>query len=329
MKRMLHPDHHCHHPAPGGPGAGSVWAPGNKDAVGTAYDTSSPVWYTLAEGIITEVYYPTIDSPQMRDLQYIVTDGQTFLHDERRDMAHQIEIMEEYGLGVRVTSSPPDERYRLVKEIFSAPDESCLLMHTRLEGEEQVLDSLRLFLLWNPHIEGGGMGNHGEVHSFKGQRVLVAYRDESQAVVGLTATVPFGDCSCGFVGVNDGWTDLQKNRHLSWQYECAHDGNIALVGELELEGNREWLVGLAFGQGLHHMLTVLYQSLSLPIEGQRRRFQADWEQASVTLPDLEEGARGLPQYPLGPVSLGRSGLWRVPPGLDARPGAEFHRAARL
>jgi Glucodextranase, domain N len=61
--------------APGGPGIEPRWTRCAKVAVGTAYSTSSRVWYTLDQGCITEVYYPTIDSLQIRDLQFLVTDG--------------------------------------------------------------------------------------------------------------------------------------------------------------------------------------------------------------------------------------------------------------
>ena len=42
--------------------------------------------FTLAAGIVSEVYYPTIDRPQIRDLQFLITDGKTFFHDERRHL---------------------------------------------------------------------------------------------------------------------------------------------------------------------------------------------------------------------------------------------------
>ena len=64
--------------APGGPGIEPRWTHGAKVAVGTAYSTSSRVWYTLDAGCVTEVYYPTIDTPQIRDLQFLFTDGETF-----------------------------------------------------------------------------------------------------------------------------------------------------------------------------------------------------------------------------------------------------------
>jgi hypothetical protein len=59
--------------APGGPGIDPRWTHAAKVAVGTAYSTSSRVWYTLDAGCVTEVYYPTIDTPQIRDLQFLFT----------------------------------------------------------------------------------------------------------------------------------------------------------------------------------------------------------------------------------------------------------------
>jgi glucoamylase len=76
--------------APGGPGIELRWTHGAKVAVGTAYSTSSRVWYTLDAGCVTEVYYPTIDTPQIRDLQFLFTDGETFFHDERRNFTSEM-----------------------------------------------------------------------------------------------------------------------------------------------------------------------------------------------------------------------------------------------
>src|SRR5258707_15455941 len=81
--------------APGGPGIGPRWTRGAKVAVGTAYSTSSHVWYTLDSGCVTEVYYPTIDTPQIRDLQFLFTDGKTFFHDERRNLCAHVDCVSE------------------------------------------------------------------------------------------------------------------------------------------------------------------------------------------------------------------------------------------
>jgi len=62
----------------GQPGIRPRWTHGGKEGVGTAYAASSQIWFTLWNGIITEVYYPTVDRPQLRDLQYLITDGKSF-----------------------------------------------------------------------------------------------------------------------------------------------------------------------------------------------------------------------------------------------------------
>jgi glucoamylase len=85
--------------AAGGPGIEPRWTHGAKLAVGTAYSTSSRVWYTHDAGCVTEVYYPTVDTPQIRDLQFLFTDGETFFHDERRNFTSEIDCITEAALG--------------------------------------------------------------------------------------------------------------------------------------------------------------------------------------------------------------------------------------
>src|SRR6476660_1154601 len=88
----------------GKPGIEPRWTSGNKDAVGTAYSASSRVWFTLAAGILNEVYFPTIDRPQIRDLQYLITDGKSFFHDERRHLDSSVKELSEHALGYEITN---------------------------------------------------------------------------------------------------------------------------------------------------------------------------------------------------------------------------------
>ncbi|HYZ55003.1 MAG TPA: hypothetical protein VE733_16065 [Streptosporangiaceae bacterium] len=45
-----------------GPGALSTYDLARKDCLGTAPDTTSKTWYTVADGMLSDVYYPTIDN---------------------------------------------------------------------------------------------------------------------------------------------------------------------------------------------------------------------------------------------------------------------------
>ncbi len=49
----------------------------------------------------------------------------------------------------------------------------------------------------------------------------------------------------------------------------ATDGNVALPGELALEGRTMFTLGLALGESLHNAVTTLLQSLDLPFTAQR------------------------------------------------------------
>ena len=64
--------------APDGPGGNADWLPANKTGFGTSYTTASNVWFTLQGGRLSEVYYPRIDTPSVRNLDFVVTDGQSF-----------------------------------------------------------------------------------------------------------------------------------------------------------------------------------------------------------------------------------------------------------
>src|SRR5437588_11606647 len=106
------------HTAPGGPGMPPRWTRGAKDAVGTAYTTASRVWYTAAAGILTEVFYPTIDTPQIRDLQFLITDGATFFHDERRHTRSTVTCVDEASLGFEIVNVANDGRYTIRKTLI-------------------------------------------------------------------------------------------------------------------------------------------------------------------------------------------------------------------
>jgi glucoamylase len=271
--------------APGGPGIEPRWTGGAKMAVGTAYSTSSRVWYTHDTGCVTEVYYPTIDSPQIRDLQFLITDGESFFHDERRHLTGEVDCIAEAALGFEVTNREKSGRYILHKTIIGDPHLDCLLLRVRLEADPQLLKKLRLYVLCAPHLEIGGWHNNGEILRTKGHTLLSAHKNNTWMVIG--ASVPFSECSCGYVGVNDGWTDLADNYRLDWQYDAALDGNIALTGGLDLSRTKEFTVGLAFGMTSHDAISTLVQSLSTPFEQIRGTFIRQWERTSKRFTQAE------------------------------------------
>lgn len=269
----------------GRPGIEPKWTRGQKDAIGTAYSASSRLWFTVSAGILNEVYYPTVDRPQIRDLQYLITDGETFCHDERRHLKASIRPLTSHALGYEITSVEPEGRYRLIKQIIADPHHACVLIHTRVEAGQPLLGKLRLFSLLAPHLETGGAGNSGKSIEVAGRKLQVAYKGSTW--LAIAATIPFIRRSCGFVGKSDGWTDLASDFNMKWEFESAHDGNIALMGELDLRVSHTFTLGLAFGAGQHDAVTTLLQSLGVPFAQHKKRFIEQWTRVSKKVRPLD------------------------------------------
>ena len=158
----------------GAPGLEPRWTSSVKDAVGTAYSASSRVWFTCSHGILNEVYHPTIDHAQVRDMEFLVTDGETFAHEEKRDLLSSFEYIHPEALGVVYVNRDPAGRYALTKEIICDPHHSVILMHVRLEGDVELLKRLKVYALLAPHLDGGGAGNSARAIDIAGHKVLLA-----------------------------------------------------------------------------------------------------------------------------------------------------------
>ena len=268
----------------GRPGIEPRWTHSDKEGVGTAYSASSHLWFTIWNGIVTEVYYPTVDRPQLRDLQYMITNGSSFLHEEKRDLTLAVERISDHALGYRCTNQDPGGRYTITKEVISDPHLPCLLQRTRISGSDKsFVQSLKLFALCAPHLEIGGAGNNAYLAIANGQRILMAQKGSKWMAMG--ATVPFLRLSCGYVGASDGWTDLQ-NFTMDWEFDSASAGNVALTAEIDWSNSEEFTLGVAFGNSEHRAVANLLQSLGTPFDEHLSRYQKQWDETTAHLRPL-------------------------------------------
>ena len=214
----------------GAPGIEPRWTRSAKEGIGTAYHTGCRVWFTLSHGIINEIYYPNVDCPNTRDLQFLITDGETFCHEERRDLEHKIEYPEKSTLYYRLTNSDPAGRYRIIKDVITDPHSSVFLMSTRVEvPDEGLRKKLRLYALLAPHMRGLGQHNSAWWYDLDGRPLFRVERDSRHMVFG--ALPDFTRRSVGYVGFSDGWQDLMDNFKMDWEFQKAEDGNIGRANE--------------------------------------------------------------------------------------------------
>src|ERR1044071_9438633 len=67
------------------------WPTAAKDGFGTSNTVASKVWFTLADGVMTEVFYPTIDMPSVQSLQFKIVMGSK-TETEVDDTEHRLEL---------------------------------------------------------------------------------------------------------------------------------------------------------------------------------------------------------------------------------------------
>jgi glucoamylase len=264
----------------GAPGIEPRWTSSAKEGLGTAYHTSCRVWFTLSHGIVNEIYYPTVDQPNTRDFQFLISDGETFCHEEKRDLDHRIEYPERDCLFYRLTNSEPNGRYRLIKHILADPHRSVLLVHTRVEVlDESLRGKLRLYALVAPHLARHGAGNVGWCSEIGGNPLLHARRADVQLVMGCSRG--FSRRSVGYVGASDGWQDLMVNFKMDWEFHKADDGNLGLTGEIVPADGDAFTVAIALGRSCQSTVTKLLQSLAEPFETHREAYVRQWQRAMV------------------------------------------------
>ncbi len=265
-------------PAPGGPGLPPRWTSSKKDAVSTAYAASSRVWFTLSHGTLNEIYYPTIDRPQTRDMELLFSDGASFVHEEKRDFEYDFHYIDGDALAVRVVASDLNGRYTVTKEFISDPHHPVVLMNVRIEGDEEILSRLKCYALLAPHLDGGGAGNSARSLNVAGKRGVLAWKNDLALAFG--ASCGFARTSCGFVGVSDGFQDLTCHLRMTWEYGEALDGNIAVMGEIDVARNREFTIAIALGDGPHAALAGMMQTLATPYDLHQKRFIDQWHRAT-------------------------------------------------
>ena len=149
--------------AAGGPGAASYYDEARKDCVGTAANTGSKVWYTVADGELSDVYAPTIDNTDVKTLDPIVT-GPGFTALQPRDMTYTVAKLDSTGMACEVTAHDAAHHFNVVTDFITDPGTEAVVLRYRLVPLPGAPSGLHLYLRFNPLLNGhagGGTDNAG------------------------------------------------------------------------------------------------------------------------------------------------------------------------
>ena len=279
--------------APGGPGAESHFGLARKDCLGTARNRESKVWFTVAGGVLSDAYFPTNDTTNVETLQFVVTDGQTFTDMAARDMVHEVEGRDGAALTCRVTSTGRDGRYRLVTDYVTDPERATVVMRTRFEALQGRRDDYRVYVRFDPSLNGnggGGAGNGGAdsgVVAASGALLAsdpvtatnAANRDYAVPVhAALVADKGFTEASSGFAGgASDGLTQLDAARRLTATYDRAAGGNVVQTGRIDVRKHAAFELALGFGTTSGGAEQTARESLRENFEKLRHEYVRGWD----------------------------------------------------
>src|SRR5256714_3701780 len=263
-----------------GPGTAASWATGNKVALGTSATTTSKVWFTAAKGITSEVFYPRADVPNMQDMQYVVTDGSTFVDLERDATNHVVSMPDEKSLEYTITNTAKSGKYRITNTYVTDPAQSTLLIQTRF----QSLDggTYRLYPLANPSMAGGGGNDNAWWDGANG--ALEA--SDTQTLFGSPLTVDSAlKVSSGFTAHDDGFSgqgsdcyvDLSADKALNNQFDnVSGTGNVVQCGQIGVGSDTTFTVALGYGSSASSAVAAANASLTSGFTSVESSYRSGW-----------------------------------------------------
>ncbi len=266
--------------APGGPGIRPRWTSSAKDLVGTALGPSR-LWVTVGHGIVTEVYYPRVDTPQIRDLGFIVADGPGFWVEVKRHAHYSVTTPGPGIPAIQILHRHP----RFALRLRIAPDlmRDVLLIEATLTGDA----NLKLYALLAPHLEGTGLHSMAEVFVDRDRKILGAEQGPCGVALAAADATSQHDAweraSAGFIGTSDDWQDFAANGAMTWTYTQAGPGNAALLGDLN---RRPVVLALGFGNDREAAATLAISVLLQPFEDAWHRHVQAWESWHAKTIDL-------------------------------------------
>lgn len=294
--------------APGAPGAAAHWSYAGKTGIGTSYeqytqgqyqDTGSSgkiskVWFSLAQGVLTETMFGLIHEAQIQEAQFYIK-GDGFLHQEKTDNISHIDYVDKdangrpLSLAYKIINRDKEGRYEIEKQFFTDPDTNSLMMKVSFRA---FADNLTPYLYINPHMANTGSGDK----AWNENNVWFAADGKTHLTIKTDA--PINNSTVGFEGVSDGLKDLTTEGKLNHSYTTTGDtnGNVAMTLQLPTlkKGETgEWQFVLGFGNSKDESLAAATQTLNTGYEKVLANFNGvgdaiGWEDYIASLPELEK-----------------------------------------
>lgn len=265
--------------APGAPGNDAHWPSAGKTAIGTSNSLQSAVWFTLGDGVMTEVYYPTVDVANTQKLEFIIVSvDRTRVELESEDTTHHIDALDPQALSFRQTNLAKSGGYRLVKTYTTDPERSTVLIDVQFETFRA---GYFLYVYYDSSLNNSGM--HDSAWT-EGDALLAADADGASALI---SSGGLDETTNGYLGTSDGLTQL---RRAGPHYLRAADGNVVQVARVKTSGH--FTLALGFGKEAIEALSNARASLSKGFARARAEYEAGWHEYVSSLRKVDSKYEG-------------------------------------
>ena len=272
--------------APGAPGAQSYFDLARKDCVGTARNTTSRVWFTVADGVLSDTYWPNVDATNVHTLQYVVTDGSTFTDLQTRDMTYRV-VPDPTGMSCTIIASSNAHHYSITTTYIADPARDAVLMRTRFHGPSGDQVYVTLDPLAGGTGGGGTQNAGGNSASLVGSVPVDANTNTVTNASNRDYAVPtfealqssrgFGAESVGYAGSASDGVQMLDTAHQLTPYDSAPNGHVTLTAQLNLRHGRSANLALGFGQTQDQAVAVAGAAVDQRFKPVWRAYEAQWE----------------------------------------------------
>ncbi len=309
--------------APGAPGKDAHWATAGKQAIGTSASLESKVWFTLAQGALTEVYYPDVTTANVHLLQFIVVNKKTKTVESERDGAtHKLITEQEYYGGTPLTQAQinqlrqeglnipnikkvkPEEKlisentlefiqqntaksgkWKIKKRYVTDIQNNSVLVRVFFESTDK---NLELYVYYDPSL--GNTGMHDTAWN-EGEVLLAQDKNKCSAVIigeGRNSE-KFADITSGFYQTSDGIEPLERDGKLSTTYQKAENGNVVQMAKIVSTDKKfaNFTLSLGFGETPQTAFDSANNSLKKGFDNSYIQFVGGWNDYVKTLPAVE------------------------------------------
>jgi glucoamylase len=228
-------------------GVDAHWPTAAKNGFGTSASGTSKVWFTLANGVMTELFFPTLDVPNVQIMQMqVAIDGK--IETELEDTFHRVEPIRD-ALTFRQINSAKSGEYTITKTYITDPRRNTVLIDIDFDSRARA----QLSVYYDPSLNNSGM--HDSAWS-EGDTLFAVDGNKASALIP----------SCGFAEVSG-----------------RAKGNVVQIGQLK---GKQCTLALGFGETAAQAATAARLSLARGFEATRREYETGWRSYVSRLPRI-------------------------------------------